>query len=62
MVKFTNVATADKYECTLEENQSVIVLQAKPAYRGPVSDATPEACEQMIIEGVPFIKKKQAAE
>lgn len=58
MVEFKNPETAEQYECTLTQDQSVIVLQAKPAHRGKVSTASPQTCEQMIKEGVPFIRRK----
>lgn len=58
MVTFLNPDTAAKYECTSTADHSVIVQGIFPQYRGKVSKATPEACEQMIKEGVPFIRVK----
>jgi hypothetical protein len=58
MLTFEHPETVKQFECTLVKDQSVIVLQSDPVYRGKVSLATPEACEQMIKEGIPFIKRK----
>jgi hypothetical protein len=58
VVQFTNPEVAEKFECTSEKDHSVIIISITPQFRGKVSKATIAACEQMIAEGVDYIKRK----
>lgn len=60
-IPFKNPESAAQFTNTCEKDINIIVTQSKPGYRGPLSEAPPQALDQMIKEGIPYVSKKVAS-